>query len=97
MYLPIVPKQLKMAPILDNETIMMHLTDPTNASIVLLMTMIVLIIGLGSIYIYCCMCTMRGELDLVTDEETRRPFNVVYFKNPFKRRDKNNVELTELR
>lgn len=41
------------------------------------------IISLGFLYCYCCKIALRGDLDLITDEETGRPMNSAFFRNPF--------------
>ena len=65
--------------------------------LILLVAVLLLIAGLGALYLYCCLCTLRGELDLITDEETGKPLNVAFFKNPFKKqRKKDAVELVEV-
>ena len=44
------------------------------------------VLGLLALYAACLACALRGELDLVTDEETGRPTHTARFVNPFKRR-----------
>lgn len=66
------------------------LVDSTNFVIVLCVLLVAIIIGLLGLYLVCCIMSLRGDLDLVTDEETGRPLNRAYFVNPFrkaKRRD----------
>lgn len=64
------------------------LSDSTNFMIILCVLIFVMIVGLLALYVACCICSLRGDLDLVTDEETGRPMNRAYFVNPFRRRSK---------
>ena len=71
---------------------MLHaLNDSTNFMIVLCALIFVMIVGLLALYVACCICSLRGDLDLVTDEETGRPINRAFFVNPFKRRSKSSL------
>ena len=68
---------------------MLHaLNDSTNFMIIVCALIFVMIVGLLALYAACCICSLRGDLDLVTDEETGRPLNRAFFVNPFKRRSK---------
>ena len=64
------------------------LNDSTNFMIIVCALIFVMIVGLLALYVACCICSLRGDLDLVTDEETGRPLNRAFFVNPFKRRSK---------
>jgi hypothetical protein len=50
------------------------------------MAALVTVLSLGAaVYVRCCLWSMRGDLDLVVDEETGRSSNVAFFRNPFKK------------
>ena len=37
-----------------------------------------------SVYVTCFICSLKGKLDFVYDEETGQPTNVLHIKNPLK-------------
>ncbi len=45
--------------------------------------LVLVCLSLCAVYAYCLACALRGELDLVRDEETGRPINTARFVNPF--------------
>ncbi len=42
--------------------------------------LVALLTAMCGLYVYCCRCSMRGELDLQYDQETKKPFSRMGFK-----------------
>ena len=71
---------------MDFEHLYQLLSDPTNFALILAIFAAVFTFVFGALYMYCCIVSMRGDLDLIRDEETGQPLNHVFFMNPFKKR-----------
>lgn len=67
---------------------MMHfLQDSTNFAIAFGVFILLFLCAVIGLYMACCICSMRGELDIVTDDETGKPINKIFFRNPFKKKE----------
>lgn len=62
---------------------LLYLSDP-NFSLIIIIAL--LLFGVAAMYMMCCYCAMRGELDLDLHPESHRPYNKIFFRNPFKKR-----------
>ena len=57
-----------------------------DANLLLCLISIAIFLLIFTVYAKCVICSMRGQLDLIVDEETRQPTSTMFFKNPFRKR-----------
>lgn len=61
----------------------LYMSDP---SFMLIAIIALLLFGVVAMYMMCCYCAMRGELDLDLHPDSHRPYNRLFLINPFKKR-----------
>ncbi len=59
--------------------------DATTLMLIIFLALSCLLVC--GVYAACISCALRGDLDLIVDEETGRPMNTLHFVNPLRGRN----------